>query len=287
MVDLHIHTNCSDGELTPTEVVGSALALGLQAVAITDHDTIAGNEEAVAAGQASGLPVIPGVEISTRSDGVTYHLLGYGLRRITERVESSFAFLAASRRQRNPQIVERFQRMGIDLSLEEVLREANGALLGRPHFARVLLRKGIVASVQEAFDRFLGRGAPAYVDKKRLSPEEACDVIREAGGVVVLAHPGLIEKERPEILPLVLKRLLDLGLAGVEVYYSRHTRQQVLRYVRLARDRGLIVTGGSDFHRDSEGAPKLGTGFGDLRVPDSCFEALRQRLAVPGAGDEG
>jgi predicted metal-dependent phosphoesterase TrpH len=275
MVDLHIHTTCSDGAMSPVEVVDTALARGIRAVAITDHDTIEGNGEAVAAGQERGLPVVPGVEISTEWEGLTFHLLGYGMNRVTARVQEAFAFLVESRQQRNPKMVEKLRRLGIDLTLDEVAREANGSVVGRPHFAQVLRKKGAVRSLQEAFDRYLGRGAPAYADKKRLPPAAACSLIEEAGGLSVLAHPGLVGKER---LPGLLQYLYSLGLAGIEAYYSRHTPGQVAHYLRLARDHGLVATGGSDFHRAGEGGPEMGCGFGNLRVPYGCFEALQERL---------
>lgn len=281
MVDLHIHTRCSDGALSPSAVVAEAVARGLRAVAITDHDTVDGNDEALDAGRARGLPVVAGVEISTQWEGLTFHLLGYGLCHSSPRVRAAFDFLVESRRQRNPRMIRRLQEHGVAITLEEVLAEAGGALLGRPHFARVLVRKGVVGSVQEAFDRYLGRGAAAYVDKERLSPTEACALIREAGGVAVLAHPGIVEKDRPGSLPSLLESLTAAGLEGLEAYYSRHTPEQTARYLRLARERALLVTGGSDFHRSVDGGPQLGVGMGNLRVPDACFEALELRLTAP------
>lgn len=280
MVDLHVHTTCSDGGLSPAEAVAYAHARGLGALAITDHDSVEGNDQAVRAGRALGLPVVPGVEISSQWEGVTFHLLGYGLSRLTERVRAAFAFLVESRRQRNPRMIEKLRALGVDITLEEVLAEAGGSLVGRPHFARVLLRKGAVGSTQQAFDRYLGRGAAAYVHKERLTPAQSAELIREAGGVMVLAHPGILEEERPNALSDVLAHLLSLGLAGIEAYYSRHTPDQVSRYSALARRHGLLVTGGSDFHRPGEGGPEMGIGYGSLRVPDECYRALAQRLAA-------
>jgi predicted metal-dependent phosphoesterase TrpH len=281
MVDLHIHTSCSDGALAPAQVVDLAAAMGLSAIGIADHDTLAGNEEAVARGRAVGLPVVPGVEISTHTMGVTFHVLGYGMRRTTATVSDCFAFLDESRRTRNPRMIARLQGLGVPITLEEVTAEASGAVLGRPHFARVLLKKGIVKTMQEAFDRYLGRGKPGYADKERLSPRAACAVIREAGGLAVLAHPGTIEADHPGRLPDLLQEMCSLGLAGLEAYYSGHTSSQTRRYRKLAREHGLLVTGGSDFHAEAPEGPRIGVGHGDLRVPDACYETLMARLNHP------
>ncbi len=279
MVDLHVHTRCSDGGLAPAEAVAYAAERGLAALAITDHDTIAGNDEALRAGEACGLTVLPGVEISTWRGDLTFHMLGYGLTRRTPLVERTFAFLEESRRTRNPRMAARLQQLGVDITIEEVRAEAEGGIVGRPHFARVLLRKGVVGTFQEAFDRFLGRGRPGYVDKERLTPGDACRVIQQAGGVAVLAHPGLVEAERPAALPGLLEELRSLGLQGLEVYYSTHSPDQVRRYGQIARQLDLVATGGSDFHRPGEGGPDMGVGFGGLRVPDACLRDLQDRIA--------
>lgn len=282
MIDLHIHSDCSDGTLSPEALVARAHQLGIRALALTDHDTVAGNARAVEAGKERGLPVLPGIEISTQWQGLTFHLLGYGVTRTGGEVASTLEFLVESRRQRNPRMVEKLQQLGVEITLEEVRAEASGEVVGRPHFARVLLAKGVVRSNQEAFDRFLGRGAAAYFDKVRLDPEAACLLVRDAGGVAVLAHPGLVERDRPGHLAPLLDHLTDLGLAGVEAYYSGHDPGQTLRYRSLARQRNLLVTGGSDFHAPGQGGPELGRGFGGLFVPETCWDALGERLATGG-----
>lgn len=279
MIDLHLHSDCSDGTLSPEALVERACRLGVQALALTDHDTMAGNTRAVAAGRQLGPTVVPGIELSTEWQGLTFHLLGYGVTETCPEVSTTLAFLLESRRQRNPGIVEKLQRLGIDITLEEIRAEAGSEVVGRPHFARVLKRKGVVRSTQEAFERFLGRGAAAYLDKARLSPDAACRLVHAAGGVAVLAHPGIIERERPNLLVPLLDHLTHLGLAGIEAYYSSHDPGQTLYYRNLAAQRDLIVTGGSDFHTPGPEGPELGRGFGGLCVPTTCREALEERLA--------
>ncbi|GAB4254744.1 MULTISPECIES: PHP domain-containing protein [Deferrisoma] len=278
MVDLHTHSTFSDGTWPPRRLVEEARRVGLAAIGLTDHDSVDGNRELLEAGAELGVAVVPGVEISTRWGQVTFHLLGYGIDTRLPEVRRAFARLARSREERAPKMVARLRELGFSISLEEVAAEANGALVGRPHVARVLVRKGIARDLQDAFDRFLGRGKPAYVDKDRLSPDEACRMIRSAGGVAVLAHPGLIEGEHPGVLGPLLDHLVGAGLEGVEAYYSRHTREQQERYRSMAARRGLLVTGGSDFHEPSADGPQLGTGFGNLETPDACARELAARL---------
>ncbi|RMG90449.1 MAG: PHP domain-containing protein [Candidatus Dadabacteria bacterium] len=280
MVDLHTHSTFSDGTWPPRRLVEEARRLGLAAIGLTDHDSVDGNREFLEAGAEFGVAVFPGVEISTRWERVTFHLLGYGIDTRLPEVRCAFERLARSREERAPRMVARLRELGIAVTLEEVEAEANGALVGRPHVARVLVRKGVARDVQDAFARFLGRGKPAYVDKDRLPPGEACRMIRSAGGVPVLAHPGLIEAEHPGALGTLLDHLVRDGLEGVEAYYSRHSREQQERYRSMAARRGLLVTGGSDFHEPSPDGPRLGTGLGALETPDACAVALADRLRL-------
>lgn len=279
MIDLHLHSDCSDGTLAPEALVERACRLGVKALALTDHDTMAGNARAVAAGKQLGPTVLPGIELSTEWHGFTFHLLGYGVTETGPAVATTLAFLLESRQRRNPGIVAKLQQLGINITLEEIRAEAGSEVVGRPHFARVLKRKGVVRSTQEAFERFLGRGAAAYLDKARLSPEAACRLVHDAGGVAVLAHPGIIERERPNLLVALLDHLTHLGLAGIEAYYSSHDPGQTLHYRNLAAQRNLIVTGGSDFHAPGPEGPELGRGFGGLNVPTTCWESLEECLA--------
>ena len=248
--DLHTHTKASDGRHTPAELVKMAKEKGLEAVAVTDHDTVAGIQEALEAGRQVGMVVLPGVEISTLHEGVEIHVLGYAvdyedpdfLRRLQE--------LRNVRDLRNQMIVERLKQLGIDITLEEVYakQQQKGGNVGRPHIAAVLVEKGIVTSVNEAFEEYLGSGKKAYVVPPRISPFEALKLIHEAGGVCVLAHPGLYKKD--ELLP----QMIAQGLDGIEVYHPDHSSSDEDRYRQMAEKHGLLMTGGSDFHgvRDGE-----------------------------------
>ncbi len=246
--DLHTHTQASDGRHTPEELVQMAKEAGLEAVAITDHDTVAGIPQALAAGRQMGVDVLPGVEISTLYEGVDVHVLGYTvdfddpvfLRRLEE--------LRNVRDLRNRMIIERLQQLGIDIHLDEVYaKQPKDGNVGRPHIAAVLVEKGVVASVNEAFEEYLGTGKKAYVIPPRISPLEALQLIHAAGGVCVLAHPGLYQKDD------LLQQLIAAGLDGIEVYHSDHTADDEARYRQMAERHGLLITGGSDFHGVRDG----------------------------------
>jgi len=246
--DLHTHTTASDGKHVPADLVRLAREAGLAAVAVTDHDTVAGVQEAMEAGRRMGVDVLAGVEISTLYEGVEVHVLGYAmdveepvfLRRLQE--------LRNIRDLRNRMIVERLQQLGIDIQIDEVYakRQKDGNV-GRPHIAAVLVEKGVVASVEEAFAEYLGSGKKAYVVPPRISPLEAMELIQEAGGVVVLAHPGLYKKDE------LLQKMIAKGLDGVEVYHSDHTADEENRYRRIVEEHGLLMTAGSDFHGVRDG----------------------------------
>src|SRR5512137_1182473 len=211
-VDLHLHTTASDGVLSPSEIVRYAKVKGLQAIAITDHDTIEGLEEGLSEGEKIGFEVIPGIEISAEHSSGSMHILGFFLDIHHPLLNEKLGYLQRARAERNPKIVGKLNQLGIDITYDEVLKASGGGQVGRPHFANVLIEKKYVRSFQEAFDRFLKKGAPAYVDKVRFTSGEAIHFIREAGGVAVLAHPNTLGVNGHQELEAVLLQLIGEGL---------------------------------------------------------------------------
>ena len=204
-IDLHIHTTASDGTFTPSEIVAHAIKLKLKAIAITDHDTLAGSSEALNSGIPAALEFLSGVEISAAPPAIyhqtgSFHLLGYSIRLDDSELNQTLEKLQVARKNRNPAIINRLNGLGISISLDEVRELAGEAQLGRPHIAQMMIRNGVVSSINEAFDQFLGAGKPAYVDKYRVECSQAIDAIRGAGGIPVLAHPGLLQYESDQQL---------------------------------------------------------------------------------------
>jgi len=276
-IDLHAHTTASDGSLSPTELVRLARDTGLAAVAVTDHDTVDGVAEALAAGREFGFEVVAGVELSTDVRGKTVHILGYFLDHQNAELADKLAWAKRVRNERNAKIVTRFKELGIELTLSEVEAEAGGDVVGRPHFASVLFKKGAVKTIQEAFDVYLDRQGKAYVPKFRFTPEESLGLIRRAGGLPVLAHPGDY-KWSPLQLDQAAGELCALGLAGIEVYYPSHNPSLVQIYNAIVARRGLLRTGGSDFHGATKPDIKLGYGFSDLFVPHEWLQDMKKRV---------
>ena len=280
MIDLHLHSRFSDGTLTPTELVERAVQKDVTAISLTDHDTMAGNEEAVRAGLAHGIKVLPGVEFSVLMGENTVHLLGYGVEPDEDANGEVLQRLKKGREERLGVMVAKLNDLGINIGSADVRREAGGEIIGRLHIARVLARKRFVGSVKEAFTRYLGRGAAAYAERPKLTPEEAVRLVHSMGGVAVLAHPGTMERESPELLNKALDILAPLGLDGLECHYTSHTAEQTARYAGLARGMDLLVTGGSDFHKPDPDGPEIGSGSGRLRVPPEAFTALEMAIAA-------
>ncbi|MDQ7096075.1 PHP domain-containing protein [Desulfosporosinus sp. PR] len=269
-VDLHCHTTASDGTLSPTELVCSAAALGLKGIGITDHDTIQGWQEAEEAGRTSRIVVVKGIELNTDWHSREVHILGYELDGSSAYLNSRLKSLRNAREQRMLEILERFNRLGIRITFQEVQRYAQGESIGRPHVALVLVERGYVGSVKEAFDRYLKRGAPAYVPRYKLTSEEGIALIRESGGVAVLAHPGAHHLE--EGIPA----WIDAGLQGIEVSHSEHNHEDEQKYRALAQKYNLLMTGGSDFHGEDR-KPGVNIGYWGVKqeVIQQIFDLAR------------
>lgn len=281
-IDLHIHSTASDGTCTPREIVSMALDLQLGAIAITDHDTIDGAREALAQGVPPSLQFVTGVEISATpfvegSPDSSYHILGYCIDLDDPALNQLLTRLQTARSGRNPEILKKLQTCGFDISLDEVQLQAGGGQTGRPHIAQVLLNKGYVDSIDHAFNAYLSKGQPAYVDKFRIDCPGAIDIIRKAGGVPVLAHPGLIAVKSDDDLDTLVASLKDAGLQGLEVYYPEHTAQQIALLEKAAAAHDLLTTGGTDFHGELKPDISMGAGDGSLFVPFPLFEALLAR----------
>jgi hypothetical protein len=274
MIDLHMHSTCSDGTFRPADLVRRVREAGVTHMALTDHDTVEGLAEAAEAARTEGVRFLGGLEISAEFGPGTLHILGYGFDPADPRLLSRLTFVQKCRADRNPVIVERLNALGLEVTLEEIARRAGGDLVGRPHFAQTLLDKGYVQSRQEAFDRYLAKGQPAYADKVRLSPAESIEIIRGAGGVAVLAHPLQLKIEDHDALDAFVRDLKDLGLQGMECYYRNHTEEDEARFTALARKHSLLPTGGSDFHGANRPRIHLGVGEGRLKVPPECWEGL-------------
>jgi predicted metal-dependent phosphoesterase TrpH len=277
-VDLHLHTTASDGVFSPSGIVKYAKERGLKAIAVTDHDTIGGNGEALDEGEKLGLEVIPGVEISAQFDLGGMHILGYFIDIRNRTLNERLSLLQETRAHRNPRMVQKLRELGLEITYDEVQLASGGGQVGRPHFAQVLLQNGYVNTVQEAFDRYLGKGAPAYVDKFRFDPREAVRLIRDARGIPVLAHPFTLHIPLPKQLNALLTELIQLGLMGIEVYYPEHTEDQILLYKSLAEKHGLLVTGGSDYHGIGADKVEIGIGWKDMRLPYSLVETMKAAL---------
>jgi predicted metal-dependent phosphoesterase TrpH len=269
-VDLHAHTTASDGTYAPAELVEEAVRRGLRVLAITDHDSTEGVGPALAAARAHpALEIVPGIEINTEVDGAEVHVLGYFVDHEAAWLGDLMREFRQERAGRVGRIAERLAALGMPIDPAEVLALVREGSAGRPHVAQVMVRKGYVASVREAFDRYLRAGGPAYVGHRRLTVREACALIRRAGGVAVMAHPGFNDGAESLVRELAGEGLLD----GVECYYAEHSPEQTARFVGLCRELGLVPTGGSDFHGPAVRAATLG----QPSVPWEAWEALRRR----------
>lgn len=276
-VDLHLHSTASDGTETPTAVVEAAAAAGLSSIALTDHDNLDGIVEARTAADRLDIELIAGAELSVGWSTGAMHLLVYFLEPGPGPLQDRLEELQRSRSNRNVEMVEALAELGIDITYAEVLAEAGGSGVGRPHFAGVLIRKGVVPDVETAFDRYLAAGRPAYRGRQRLDAAEAIELARQSGAVTSIAHPHTIGAGAPDY-EAAFEQLAEVGLAGIECWYPEYDQKLRKHLAGVAAGHGLVATGGSDYHGAYKPSIQVGVGKGDLSVPASALEELRARI---------
>jgi hypothetical protein len=269
-VDLHTHTVASDGTYRPRELVAEAARRGVRVLAVTDHDSTDGLAEAIETARAHPpLTIVPGIEINCDVEGAEIHVLGYGMDYEAAWFQDFCRAQREERRARVYRTAERLAELGLPIDVDRVFALVQEGSAGRPHIARVMLERGYVKTVREAFDKYLATGKPAHVPRRRLTPEDAVRLLRRAGGVPVFAHPGLAERD--ELIP----SMVEAGLMGIECYYSEHSPAQRGGYLELCRRYDLVATGGSDFHGPQVRAATLG----HPTVPLAAWEALQAKVA--------
>jgi predicted metal-dependent phosphoesterase TrpH len=268
--DLHVHTTASDGKLTPGGVIRLAIKIGLDGLAITDHDTVDGIAPALEYISQSALDfeLIPGIEFNTEAGQSDVHILGYYLDYTDGSLRQRLQKLKQSREGRAVKIVARLHALGLPVEYDRVKELAGGDVLGRPHIADAMIEKGYVYTREEAFNKYLDNDRPAYVPRYKFMPHEAIDMIHECGGLAVLAHPGLIREHN------LVNRIIAMGIDGLEVYYPQHSEKQTAYYRELADNKGLLVTGGSDFHGSQLEPDKLGI----VRIRRELVTSMKKRL---------
>lgn len=275
-IDLHTHSLKSDGAQTPVDVVRTAYAAGLSAMALTDHDNIEGVSEAMAEGERLGIEVIPGVELSAQSD-TELHILGYFIDIHNKRLNDAMAYALRVRDERQEETCRKLNEQGFQITMDELRQEAHGnPVLCRAHFAQIMVRKGYAQSVQQCFADYLSVGCYAYSNRQALTGPEAVSLIKEAGGIAVAAHLHLIKME-DEPLKEYLKTLIPYGLEGIEGYYTDYTPDMERRYRAMAKELGLTLSGGTDYHGANKPHITIGQGRGNLEIPYSVLDGLRER----------
>ncbi|CAG4933993.1 MULTISPECIES: PHP domain-containing protein [Acidithrix] len=276
MIDLHTHSRVSDGSASPTEVVELAAAAGLRAIALTDHDRFDGLTQAKARAIELGIEFISGVEVSCHYNEGTMHMLVYFVDAHSSPIAETLIEMQMAREDRNLKILELMNKDGINITFEELSAEGGGVGIGKPHFAALLVKKGVVSTLQEAFDHYLAKGNKYYVEKITLSPKDMIALSLRSGGMPVLAHPFTVEEDRDRLADIIQGWVSD-GLAGIEAHYGRYNQEQREFLVGLAEKLDIVATGGSDFHGTYKPDLSVGVGKGDLRVPYRALEQLRLR----------
>ena len=276
-IDLHTHSNKSDGSMTPAELVRHAKAGGLAAIALTDHDSIDGVYEALSEGERCGIEVVPGIEMSAKSDTET-HILGYYIDITNHNFLEKLEEARQTRKLRNKITCEKIRACGFDITEKDAEAQAGGSVIGRAHFARAMVKKGYVGSVKEAFDKYLGSGKPCYSGRQNFTAEECIKIIKDAGGVAFAAHLHLMRKS-DEALFDYLKELKKAGLCGIEGYYTEYTPEMQKKFMGFAKELGLIISGGTDFHAGMKPHISVGTGLGNMRIPYSVLDGIKNAVS--------
>ncbi|EGB15296.1 PHP domain protein [Pseudodesulfovibrio mercurii] len=281
-IDLHTHTTASDGTLSPTELVELAGETGLDAIAVTDHDTFQGVAEAVEAGKRLGVEVIPGAELSLESpEGAGWiHVVALWVPERADALQKAFDWVIEGRANRNHEIVAKLRSLGVNITYEAVAARAKGTI-GRPHFAQELMALGVVSSMDEAFKVWVGDHGRAYVPKRKLTPEQAFPILKDIGATSILAHPFALKLSYPET-EKVVRRLMDLGLDGMEVLYSEHSPADTKAFGEMADRLGLLKSGGSDFHGTNKPEIRLGVGRGNLNIPNELLDKMKAARRAKG-----
>lgn len=275
-IDLHVHSSASDGSFSPEEVVDMAREAGLRYFALTDHDTVDGVEQALEhARQYDTLDVIPGIELSCYYKNREIHIVGLFVNHTDKTFLAELLKLKQAREKRNEDMVQNFVNAGIPLTINELKHGNPNSVITRAHFARVLVEKGICKNKAEAFDRYIGIGCPFYLPKPKVTPEHVLHLIKEAGGTAILAHPYSYKLTRSEVEAL-LDELIPLGLAGMECYYSTYDNGQIQELRSIALSKNLLVSGGSDFHGIIKPDISIGTGRGNLRIPEKLLDLIKE-----------
>ena len=278
-IDLHSHTTASDGALSPTELVRKAKSVGISVLAITDHDTVEGLDEARLEAEKIGIRIVPGVEFGIEVSGTEVHMLGYLFDDKDPVLLDRLHELQDGRLNRGKKMVEKLRAIGINITWAQVAEIAGDGSIGRPHVAQALIQAGYASSIEEAFKKYISRGRPAFVERAHLTLEECIDLVHQAGGVAVLAHPTFVND-----VEYVLPRLVKVGLDGIETYYGRYTEETIAWIEKLAKKHNLIKTGGSDFH----GLDALShADLGSVDVPPECLEELERKAAGTRTNHEG
>jgi len=277
-IDLHTHSTTSDGTMSPADLVKYAYKKGLSAIAITDHDTIDGIDEGVAAGNILGIEVVPGIELSVKYSDHNVHLLGYLFDCHNEELHLALKQLQIGRYERNKKIIAKLNELGLTIQFSELKKTAGSGQNGRPHIARLMIQKGFVKTMDEAFEKYLGQGGLAYASRFVYGVGEAIALIKNAGGVAILAHPFQLDKATNDF-PNDVYQLRDMGLDGIEAYYPTHSRQFRKRLIALAEKNSLLLTGGSDFHGSIRPGTTLAGGK-NVSVPSELLIKMKERVML-------